>query len=143
MSYLVFGRMSHTIELYSSKGQVLGSWTAYNNVDSRSRGIWPDGRYQFSNWNAHPGLGVDSSYGTHGIFVFDVPGRTGMGVHAGRLHVGRQQGPAHPTMGCIRTTEEAMAKIQEVHSGDPHTHILVGIGMIGDFPKPRSDIAYA
>ena len=143
MAYLVFSRAAHTIELYNAKGQVLGAWTAYNNVDSKSRGIWPDGRYTFSHYAAHPGLGVDSSYGTHGIFVFNVPGRSGMGVHAGRLHAKHQPGPAHPTMGCIRTSEEAVAKIQEVHATDPLTYILVGIGLVGDFPKPRTDVAYA
>lgn len=145
MSTLTFNRRTHTLTLHNDKGQRLGSWDAYNNVTTTSNGIWPNGVYSFSHYNAHAGLGVDSAYGTQGIFVFTVPGRTGMGVHAGRQHVqdskGRQ-GPAYNTLGCIRTTEAAMTQLRSTHNGgDPITTITVMSGALGDFPMPAATYA--
>src|SRR5438105_15914017 len=106
MSSLIFFRGLHELQLFDESGELVDSWDAYNNVDSSSKGIWPDGRYAFSNWLPHAGLGVDSAYGTHGIYIFNVPGRTGMGVHAGRKNIADglgRKGPEHASMGCIRT----------------------------------------
>ena len=135
MAYLRFQRMIHTLELFDQSGNSLGSWDAYNNVDSHSRGIWPDGQYAFSYWVPHKGLGVDSAYGTHGIYVFQVPGRDGMGVHAGRKTVGKLKGPQHPTMGCVRTTEDAMTLIQSTHEGGDKLTYIQLVEAIGDFPQ--------
>jgi hypothetical protein len=128
--------------MFDKSGQRVGSWDAYNNIDSHAHGIWPMGKYSFSYWVAHQGLGVDSAYGTHGIYVFNVPGRVGMGVHAGRKNVGILKGPQHPTMGCIRTTEDAMAVIQSTHEGGDKLE-LIAVSELGDFPTPPSDVKWA
>lgn len=128
MSTLSFGRAAKTLTLHSSSGAVLGTWTSENNTDSRSQGPWPNGRYGFAHWNAHADDGPSSAYGSHGIAVFDVPDRTGMGVHSGRRDnpdgLGRR-GPGHATMGCVRTVDEAMARLRQTHA-DPLTEIVVG-----------------
>jgi hypothetical protein len=142
MSTLTFNRQKHTLTLFNSQGQALGTWDAYNNVASTSNGIWPNGFYDYERYNAHAGLGVDSAYGTKGIFIFTVPGRVGMGVHAGRQNIADglgRKGPAHCTLGCIRTTEEAMGTIKDTHEGgDALTEILVMEGALGDFPRAPS-----
>ena len=147
MSTLTFNRKDHVLSLASSQGQNLGSWEAYNNVASTSNGIWNNGLYKFSGYNAHAGQGVDDAYGTKGVFVFVVLGRTGMGVHAGRQNVvdGKQRkGPQHCTLGCIRTTEDAMTQIKSTHEGgDALTEIFVLDGSLGDFPKSKSRVVYA
>ena len=48
MSQVLFVRAMHTLTLFDKSGRRVGSWEAYNNVDSHSRGIWPMGRYSFS-----------------------------------------------------------------------------------------------
>jgi len=58
-------------------------------------------------------------FGSYGNFVFDVPGRTGMGVHSGR------NGPQSRTQGCIRTTDDATRAIRDLHAIDPLTIITV------------------
>lgn len=145
MSHLIFSRSQHTLELYNARGQNLGAWEAYNNADSSSKGIWPNGVYRFLYWNAHVGQGVESKYGAHGIFVFDVPGRSGMGVHAGRLHRSTSMpGPQYWTKGCIRTDERAMKAILNVHNGDdPLARIVVANARLGDYPVQSSRMAMA
>jgi hypothetical protein len=145
MSKLSFNRREHKLTLFSEDGQNLGSWDAYNNVTASSNGKWPNGMYNYSHYNAHSDHTADTAYGSQGIFVFTVPGRTGMGVHAGRQNVkdskGRK-GPEYNTLGCIRTTEEAMTKIKSTHEGgDKLKMIFVMEGILGDFPKPTA--AYA
>jgi hypothetical protein len=142
MSELLFVRGFHSLTLFDNLQSRVGTWEAYNNVDSHAHGIWPMGRYDFDYWVSHHGLGVDSAYGTHGIYVFKVPGRTGMGVHAGRKNVGKLKGPQHPTMGCIRTTEDAMAVIQSTHSGGDKLGSIM-VTDVGDFPTPRRDVMWA
>ncbi|MCC6492130.1 MAG: hypothetical protein IT424_03815 [Pirellulales bacterium] len=145
MSRLTFNRHKNLLTLNSEQGQILGSWEAYNNVTASSNGVWPNGGYDYSHYNLHAGLDANSAYGTKGIYVFKVPGRTGMGVHAGRkdkVDGKGRKGPAYNTLGCIRTTEEAMTKIKSTHEGgDPLTEILVTSGVLGDFPKTTA--AYA
>jgi len=75
----------------------------------------------------------DGAFGTHGIFrAKDFQDgdatRTDMGVHAGREGVkdrAEREGERHATAGCIRTTEEAMAEIEEAAAEDPLTTIEV------------------
>lgn len=50
--------------------------------------------------------------GSYGIIRFNVPGHPGIGVHSGRANARHLPGPAHPTMGCIRTTDEAMKTLK-------------------------------
>jgi hypothetical protein len=123
MSEVQFDRSGHRIRLTGSAGGVLaGPFDAYNNVDSHSKGVWPDGTYPYVGYNAHSALSdPDSEYGADGILIFNVPGRIGMGVHSGRQSIpdglGRV-GPEHCTLGCIRTTDEAMAAFLQVSAGD-------------------------
>src|SRR5215475_12402474 len=105
MSEVQFDRSEHLIRLTGSAGGVLaGPFDAYNNVDSHSKGVWPDGTYPYIGYTAHSALSdPDSEYGADGILIFNVPGRIGMGVHSGRQSIpdglGRV-GPEHCTLGC-------------------------------------------
>jgi hypothetical protein len=122
--------------LLGANGGVTGPFVAYNNVDSPSNGPWPDGTFSYVGYNSHPALSdPNSEYGAHGILIFDVPNRQGMGVHSGRLSVpdglGRS-GPLHCTLGCIRTTDEAMAAFLGVIGSDPMNDITVVTPPDGD-----------
>lgn len=122
MSSLVFDNHSHMITLYSAGGAELGSWEAHNNAQRSSNGPFPLGTHSFSHHMSHPGDGPNGMYGSHGNFVFDVPGRSGMGVHSGRStsrdRAGRA-GTAYATNGCIRTTDTATSTILSTHHSDP------------------------
>jgi len=128
MSRLVFSRHFRKITLYSGY-DIVGSWNAHNDVDRRSRGIWPNGKFSWLRYNAHREEGLfpasyDLSYGGQGIHIFSVQGREGLGVHAGRTFgqpgvLGRQ------TMGCVRVTTEAMRKINQTHANDRLTEIEI------------------
>jgi hypothetical protein len=132
MSRVEFDRSAHLVRLLSTSGDVLaGPFEAYNNVDSHSKGPWPDGSYSYVGYNSHSALSdPDSEYGVYGILIFDVPNRLGMGVHSGRRSIpdglGRE-GPAHCTLGCIRTTDEAMAAFVRLVAGDSLQGISVGV----------------
>jgi len=132
MSQIQFDRLAHQIRLTGIAGEILaGPFDAYNNVDSHSKGIWPDGTYSYVGHNAHPALAdPDSEYGVYGILIFNAPDRIGMGVHSGRRSIpdglGRT-GPAHCTLGCIRTTDEAMAALLQVSAEDGIQNISVGV----------------
>jgi len=129
MSTLAFDRQSSTITLTDAGNNNVGSWDAANNVDSHSLGPWPDGAYGFSYHKSHPDDAPDSPYGSSGIFVFDVPGRTAMGVHSGRQNstdgAGRM-GFQYCTEGCVRTTDAAMVILVETHNLDPITSLTIG-----------------
>lgn len=130
MSHLDFDRVSQKIQLFDHFNVALTApFAAFNLVDSRSRGPWPDGTYRYQGYNAHAEVAdPDSEYGRHGILVFAVPGRSGMGVHSGRARIpdglGRV-GPQHCTLGCVRTTDEAMAAFVEAARRDPIESITV------------------
>ncbi len=109
------------IELRNNRGALVGSWVARNNV-MRSARPYPPGTWRFSHYNRHRDDNPNSAFGSYGIFVFDVPGRSGMGVHSGRANSG---GPTHPTLGCIRTTDAAMRAILALHRTDPITRLVV------------------
>jgi RHS repeat-associated protein len=149
-SSLVFNRKHGYIAFYSGEGTLIGAWSAANNADSRSRGSkrWPAGEYSMldrTQPRTHArGDTVDGEYGTRGIFRaqnFDDNGveRTGMGVHAGRQNAtdgAGRSGVEHATMGCIRTTEDAMKIIAETAAVDPVETIRVE-----DEPvPPRTDL---
>jgi hypothetical protein len=129
MSTLEFSRTGKTITLKDKAGAPVHSWQAANNVASDSKGIWPDGTYRFSRADAHThDEGPESSYGSFGIVIFEVPHRSGMGVHSGRANDadGRgRKGPEHCSMGCVRTTDEAMKAIQAFHRSDPIASITL------------------
>lgn len=104
---------------------------AGNNTDSRSQGRWPNGTFGYERHTSHGGDDdtPDGKYGSHGNYIFTVPGHEGMGVHSGRASrrdgAGRS-GVNHATFGCIRTTDEGTAAIRDaMTSGDPVTRITV------------------
>lgn len=115
---IVFDGTKHTL---SFDGK---SYTAYNNVDSSSAGKWPNGKYALERVR-YDGLDSDDgSYGSVAKVQFQVAGRSGMQIHSGRMASAAKpanRGPAHPTMGCIRTTNEAVTALVaaiEAHGGD-------------------------
>lgn len=112
LSDLIFNRDSGTITVYTDHGAV-AQFPAGNNTTSTSGGPWPNGTYPYSHYNAHPESGPNDAYGSNGIFVFDVPGRSGMGVHSGR------SGPQSKTLGCVRTNDEATDFLRTLHETDP------------------------
>jgi len=61
------------------------SFPAANNAQRRSGGRWPDGTYGYERHTDHSDDAPDSRYGSHGNYIFTVPGHYGMGVHSG-LH---------------------------------------------------------
>jgi hypothetical protein len=86
------------------------TYTAYNNIDSQAKGKWPNGTYAYERHTDHSDEDSNGSYGPGGnhIFKFEDNSRTNMGIHAGRKD---KKGPAHPTMGCIRTTDEGVKAV--------------------------------
>jgi hypothetical protein len=117
MSKLTFDGYEHTLSLLGNDGSIIGKWTAYNNVDRRATFKHVEnGTYQIqdkSKPHLHPGDNADGSYGSYGIIRFSYPGNPGVGVHSGQASNRYKPGPEHPTMGCIRTSDEAMKKIKE------------------------------
>lgn len=128
MTRLVFNRATGQLWCGSAV------YAAANFVDSQSDGPFPLGLWPYDHHQQHADDAPESAFGTHGILLFMVSGRTGLGLHSGRQHapdaLGRS-GVAHATLGCVRTTDTAMAAILETHSRDPITEI-----QITDWSKP-------
>lgn len=108
---------------------LVGVWPAHNDAASTSKGPWPKGTFKFSHYNAHAEMGLapacySTAYGCHGIYVFEVSGRPGMGVHAGRT-LGQPDRTGGKTLGCIRVPVGAMQEIGRVQARDPVTSIRV------------------
>lgn len=118
LSSLSFDRGAGQICAADSNGATVFCCSAGNNTTPNSNGPWPNGNYPFSWYNPRPS-GGPQSFGSHGIFIFDVPGRSGMGVHSGR------RGPGSATEGCIRTDDPCMKQIKTLHSSDPLTNVTV------------------
>jgi RHS repeat-associated protein len=121
LSSMIFNRANGSLTLLDKDGNVVTVCTAANNTTRSSNGPWPNGNYPLQSHNNHP-PDPNGPYGSNGIDVFDVPGRTGMGVHSGRQNSG---GPNHPTLGCVRTTDDCMKTITDWQSHDPMTQITV------------------
>ncbi len=67
-----------------------------------------------------------TAYGCNGIHVFDVQGRSGMGVHAGRMNFRSPTSPlGGKTLGCVRVIDEAMTAINSMHNIDPLEAIVI------------------
>ena len=114
MSKLIFNGAKHLLSLIGSDGKIVGTWTAYNNVDSHAAIIHvPDGTYIVLDRKKphHHRPDPNGPYGMYGIVRFKVPDHPGIGVHSGRADAHHFPGPQHPTHGCIRTTDEAMKSI--------------------------------
>lgn len=128
MSKILFDGATHQITLYDAGGKAVGSWIAYNHVDSHATLTHiQNGMYSFQDTQApyHHTPDPNGPYGSHGIFRFNVPGHPGIGLHSGRANARYQPGPQHATMGCIRTTDEAMAFIVGAVKQSPLTFIEV------------------
>lgn len=128
MASLMYDGFRHELSLLDNTNQVVGSWLAYNNVDSRAtiKHI-RNGIYQVVDRIApHYHLpNPNGPYGSYGIIRFTVPGHPGIGVHSGRLNAKYKPGPLHATMGCIRTTDEAMRQIKTYMVKSPLTTIKI------------------
>jgi RHS repeat-associated protein len=128
---LEFDDDSNTLYVYPGTAETQGPPQAFqaNNNVVKGKDPWPSGTYSFSYYKSHPESGVNGSYGSNGNFVFNVPGRSGMGVHSGQANQG---GPDHVTNGCIRTTDAATQEIYNKHfGGDPLTQITVRRSSLG------------
>ncbi len=119
LSDVRFDRTTGTITIYDNKGNSVAQFPAANNTTSNSKGPWPNGTYDFSYYVPHPESGSYGPYGSYGNFVFNVPGRIGMGVHSGR------SGPQSKTEGCIRTTDDATDFLNKLNRVDPLQTITV------------------
>ena len=134
LSDLLYLGGSQVLVILNGNGQVVGIYPAANNVCSGCKGSaggpYPEGTYNSGPYHPHPeNSDPNGSYGLRGIFLFPRPGCPGCGVHAGRQNVANragQVGPQHPTLGCIRTTDDAIQKIIELtNAGDPVKHLHV------------------
>lgn len=139
-STLVFDGKTDTVTVYSKDGVKLGTFPAYNNVDSHaSVGKLVNGTYAMQDTSSphlHQGAEAkeNGSIGPGGIFRMksfkgaDGKMHSGVGVHAGRADTpdakGRS-GPEHATEGCIRTNDAGIAKITATAKTDPLTATTV------------------
>jgi len=124
---LVYNDTTGTLTIVN-EGGAEGSFPASNNAASTSAGPWPQGTFPFERYNPHPDRLASSNTGPD-FFGFSVPGRTDLGVHAGRVGIcdlADRCGSEHATLGCIRTTPEAIDAIRSLHTGgDPIQKITV------------------
>ena len=135
MSKIIFNGATHQVTLVDGNGNNVSSWAAYNNVDSHATLTHiPNGTYIFQD-RAHPHRHhaasadtTDGPYGMYGIFRFSVPNHPGIGLHSGRAHARHAPGPQHATMGCIRTSDDAIAAVIKMAS----TSSLTTIEVIGN-----------
>ena len=122
LSYLVYDSSQGQLILMGDDMLEVGRWEAANNPDT-GLAPYPAGSFRFSWWNPHPESGVNDKFGSYGNFIFDVPGREGMGVHSGRADSG---GIEHGTKGCIRTIDDATRVIRDAHlEGEGLTTLFV------------------
>jgi hypothetical protein len=134
MSKLIFDGAMHTISLVSSDGKVVGTWTAYNNVDSHATLTHlRNGSYNVQDRSLphRHTPNANGPYGLYGIIRFYVAGHPGIGVHSGRVHAHHLPGPQHPTLGCIRTTDNAMSSIINMMATSPLTTVEVRNNTVG------------
>ena len=125
---LVFNGHTHQITLVGDTGDTLGTWIAYNNVDRHATLTHiRNGSYSVTDRRLPHRHTPDAngSYGLHGIVRFAVPGHPGIGVHSGQAAARHVPGPAHATMGCIRTSDEAMQAISAAMNRNPLTTVEV------------------
>ena len=136
MSRLVFDGTAHTVQLIDKHGKAVGTWTAYNNIDSAFAKTHYAGARHLKNGlyvmqdsrsaHRHPGDNANGRFGTYGILRFNYHvDHPGVGVHSGRANNTRVPGAQHATHGCVRTTDEAMRYITAHISGDPLTNITI------------------
>jgi hypothetical protein len=130
---MVFDGTAHTLTLFDAQNNQVGQWHANNVVDHRATlRFVPDQTYQIID-PVHPHRHggdedtLNGAYGRFGIirlrdFTLDGRVHSGVGIHSGRANRG---GADHATMGCIRTTDEAMDAIRQHILNDPLLSITV------------------
>lgn len=121
LSSLIYNPSTHTLTVVNGSGQALQSFDAGNNAQRSSRGPWEPGTYAYGYHTSHPGDAPNSPFGSHGNFVFNVPGCIGCGVHSGRANstdLAGRSGVNFATNGCIRTTDDATDLISELTAAD-------------------------
>ena len=131
--YLIFSGTQGNLQIWDdnntpddySDDTFIGQYMAHNNVASSSLGKWEDGIYEVADKNARHTHSKDEDspngqYGEGGCyravnFIETTTGTTrrGMAIHAGREH---KPFLKRVTMGCVRTTPEAMIAIDEAIS---------------------------
>lgn len=139
MSTLVFDETAPPpLTLPEAKGRQVGQWHVDNVVDHRATlRFVPNRTYSIidqAHSHNHGGTAdtLNGTYGRFGILGledFTAVGtiHCGVGIHAGRADQGGadQGGADHATMGCIRTSDEAMAAIVVHILGVPIVSITV------------------
>jgi RHS repeat-associated protein len=131
LSTIEYNSTSGSLYVFDSQGFPTGGspYSASNNAASNSAGSWPSGTHPYSYYVPHVGDGPNDTFGSNGNFVFNVPNRTGMGVHSGMrdsCDLAGRCGYEYATEGCIRTTDEATEEIKRLHEGgDPLKEIRV------------------
>ena len=102
-SFLIFVASEKLLFVFDKNGNLVGVYPASNNLDSKARGHYPEGRWKYLH-HTHQTF-------SSGFFGFDAPSDEpgSLGIHAGRADW------QHPTLGCIRTTEEAISVIHKLH----------------------------
>lgn len=102
------------------------SYKAANHAASNSKGLWPPGIY-IAEELIDTGEPDDGQFGRW-FLRFSVPGRTGMGLHAGRVgktDLAGREGWRHATMGCVRTTPLAMDEVAKLWAPGPEARMWV------------------
>jgi RHS repeat-associated protein len=132
LSHLEYYHLLGQVYLISGAGKIVGIFPAANNAGSNP---YPDGTWPFDYFNGNyinNWPGIDNM----GIYVFSVPGHTGMGFHAHEeesweLHIGEESfmfgGKSYKSAsgGCITTTHAGMEAVAEMNKSDPVEFIYV------------------
>lgn len=130
MSSLIYNGTTHLLTLTNGQGVRVGVWQAHNITDRRLSTIdyVHNGTYAFldtASPHRHWDDNSNSSYGSYGIFRFNYLHHTGVGVHSGRVRRHDFPGVIHPTYGCVRTSDDAMAIIVTTAKEDPLRTITI------------------
>jgi RHS repeat-associated protein len=134
-SYLVYDNNTNTITLYSKDGAEIGHWDSHNNVaihnedGGYTKGPVQDGTYDVRSSDASGsgwGHAGNKSYGKDGIAHVDgMVGATGETMDGAGVHSGRDDDTEHVTLGCVRTTDDAMDQIKTTAKTDTLTTLEV------------------
>jgi RHS repeat-associated protein len=116
LASLEYDSKTGQLTIYDSAGNQVGQYPAGNNTTKNSRGPWKPSTYDYDYYKSHPESDANGPYGSNGIFIFDVEGCRGCGVHSGRANKG---GPQAKTKGCIRTIDDATEAIKNLNKKDP------------------------
>lgn len=121
LSELIFNPNSNILTVVDRNGNVISQLPAGNVTDSRIRGPIPPGIYPVGEpiHNVGDRSNRVPSQGPYFIPINDISGISEIGIHGGRT------GSLYPTMGCIRTDNEDINSLVDIHRSDPITTITV------------------